>query len=323
MLGERFTVAPGPGDQVWSVENSDDKPNFRRLWQLSPSLREWTLPAGDYPGVKELGQKLYKKAYYEDFEGQIESVPSRFAFSPDGTKLLLAMDIKAKRKDGSTFIYEKAFVVVWDLQEQKPLTLGLRIDDELLSEWQEYPKVSPDSRHTVLIEMSGKKYVYPGASGQHVITLRDLASGEKVAAFGSRWTDQVEFSPDSLFLLGIMNEKTAKDYLKEAAGAAALYELPAGREVQSWKTEPESWGAAAVGPGGKLVASGGEDRMIHVWDVQSGRELASWPAHDGAVTALAFSKDGATLYSGSSDGVLKLWNLPYIRKELAALGLDW
>jgi WD40 repeat protein len=71
------------------------------------------------------------------------------------------------------------------------------------------------------------------------------------------------------------------------------------------------------------VASGGEDRMIHLWDVASGRELVRWPAHDGALTALRFSKDGNTLYSGSRDGALKLWNLPVIRQGLAELGLDW
>ena len=41
------------------------------------------------------------------------------------------------------------------------------------------------------------------------------------------------------------------------------------------------------------------------------------------VTALLFSKDGNTVYSGSQAGALKLWNLPYIRKELRELGLDW
>jgi WD40 repeat protein len=45
--------------------------------------------------------------------------------------------------------------------------------------------------------------------------------------------------------------------------------------------------------------------------------------HEAGVTALAFHPDGNTLVSGSKDGTLKPWNLPYIRKELAALGLDW
>lgn len=79
----------------------------------------------------------------------------------------------------------------------------------------------------------------------------------------------------------------------------------------------------AVSPDGKLLATGGADRTIHLWEVPTGRELAQWEAHDSGVTALAFPPDGKTLVSGGGVGALKLWNLPLIRNELAALGLDW
>jgi WD40 repeat protein len=38
---------------------------------------------------------------------------------------------------------------------------------------------------------------------------------------------------------------------------------------------------------------------------------------------VAFHPDGRTLISGSADGLLRLWDLPAIRHELAAVGLDW
>jgi WD40 repeat protein len=71
------------------------------------------------------------------------------------------------------------------------------------------------------------------------------------------------------------------------------------------------------------VATGGADHTIRVWEIPTARELARWEAHDSAVTALAISPDGATLASGSIQGALKLWNLPAIRRQLAAMGLDW
>jgi WD40 repeat protein len=71
------------------------------------------------------------------------------------------------------------------------------------------------------------------------------------------------------------------------------------------------------------VASGGEDGLIRLRDVESGRELARWQAHDAAVTALTFSPDGTLLASGAADGSLRVWNIPWIRSELAAIGLDW
>ncbi|MFI5456524.1 MAG: WD40 repeat domain-containing protein [Isosphaerales bacterium] len=63
--------------------------------------------------------------------------------------------------------------------------------------------------------------------------------------------------------------------------------------------------------------------MIRLWELPSGRPLARWEAHDADVTALAFRPDGRTLVSGAADGMLKLWDLPSIRRELAAVGLDW
>ena len=66
----------------------------------------------------------------------------------------------------------------------------------------------------------------------------------------------------------------------------------------------------AVSPDGKLLATGGVDRTIHLWEILTGRELARWEAHDSGVTALAFRPDGKTLVSGGGDGALKLRAFP-------------
>jgi WD40 repeat protein len=79
----------------------------------------------------------------------------------------------------------------------------------------------------------------------------------------------------------------------------------------------------SLGPNGRHFASGDDDGTLRLWDADTGRELAHWQAHKAGLTALAFHPDGSTLISGASDGTLKVWNLPYIRKELAVLGLDW
>jgi WD40 repeat protein len=78
----------------------------------------------------------------------------------------------------------------------------------------------------------------------------------------------------------------------------------------------------ALSASGAPLASGGEDRTIRLWDPATVGELARWEAHEAGVTALVFSPDGRTLVSGSADGTIKLWNLPLIRQDLAALGLD-
>ena len=90
-----------------------------------------------------------------------------------------------------------------------------------------------------------------------------------------------------------------------------------------WKGHEGTVLSLAISPDSQMLATGGEDQMIRLWDIPSGRPLARWEGHEGGVTALAFRPDGRGLVSGSSDGVLKLWNLASLRRELAAVGLDW
>lgn len=67
--------------------------------------------------------------------------------------------------------------------------------------------------------------------------------------------------------------------------------------------------ALALSRDGALVAIGGEDGAIHVWDVGAGRE-APIPRSlrcVGGVTALAFSPDGSRLAAGGADGALRVF----------------
>lgn len=64
----------------------------------------------------------------------------------------------------------------------------------------------------------------------------------------------------------------------------------------------------------RILASGGNDQTIKLWDVETGKELATLKGHSSRVGALAFSRDGRTLASGSGDGVIKMWDLSASRE---------
>ena len=67
--------------------------------------------------------------------------------------------------------------------------------------------------------------------------------------------------------------------------------------------------AFAISPDEKLLATGGHDATIRIWDMASGKLLRALVGHSYVITSLAFSPDGKILTSaGSADGTVRLWD---------------
>ncbi|KAF4452098.1 hypothetical protein F53441_5031 [Fusarium austroafricanum] len=65
--------------------------------------------------------------------------------------------------------------------------------------------------------------------------------------------------------------------------------------------------SVAVSPDNQLIASGGHDGTVRIWDMKTGLCRHTLEGHDDGVTSVIFLPDGRSLASGSFDQTIKIW----------------
>ncbi|HEV3256015.1 MAG TPA: LpqB family beta-propeller domain-containing protein [Gemmataceae bacterium] len=97
--------------------------------------------------------------------------------------------------------------------------------------------------------------------------------------------------------------------------------LPAGAVARLGSSQLAHRGnvsCAAFSPDGKILATGGFDNYVRLWDPATGRELQALQ-HFGSVRSLVWAPDGKTLFSSSDGEGVRIWDTPS-GKELRRLG---
>ena len=82
-----------------------------------------------------------------------------------------------------------------------------------------------------------------------------------------------------------------------ADGTVSVYEAASGKVLVRKHPGPSAFHGLAWHPGGKLLAAGGADARIYLFDAGG---------HDDVVTAVAWSPDGATLASTAGGPLIML-----------------
>jgi serine/threonine protein kinase len=64
-------------------------------------------------------------------------------------------------------------------------------------------------------------------------------------------------------------------------------------------------------PDGKILASGGADRKIKLWNTDTGKIIYTLDGHQDVVTAIQFMPNGKILASGGTDRTIRFWDLEH------------
>jgi WD40 repeat protein len=136
-----------------------------------------------------------------------------------------------------------------------------------------------------------------------IIRLWDVAEGKELRQFGQPVTDEVTshnndktlaFSPSGALL---------------AAGGKSIrvWDTATGKEVRSFGLGRRLVSSVAF-IGEQVVASGGGEQEVHLWDVSTGTLQRPHTGHHDRVECVAFAPDGKTIVTGGADRALYLWD---------------
>jgi WD40 repeat protein len=78
--------------------------------------------------------------------------------------------------------------------------------------------------------------------------------------------------------------------------------------------------SVAISPNGKLLASGGDDTKIILWDVESGMQLRTIAGSSTQIESIVFDPKGKNLAAANMDGSVDVWDVESGRKLFSIAG---
>ncbi len=141
-----------------------------------------------------------------------------------------------------------------------------------------------------------------GETSAGLVTVWDIATGRQVLVIGDKESPILKFclSPDGRVLYGCGSKVLEWDATKSGP-PTRKFEAPGQRML-----------SVAVSSDGKMLAAGGSDGEVVIWDTETSARLASLKHGGGAVYCLGFSPASTKLVAAGERGVATVWDIKLV-----------
>jgi RNA polymerase sigma factor (sigma-70 family) len=319
--GDVLVSQPEDPQPTWRLRTTLEVGDETRVLSISPD-GSILAAAGGYKGARLHLWDLTTGKELGNVPAQQQTIRS-VAFSPDGKTL-----VTGGQQPGATKDQTSGLTTVWDVPSLRIARMVGELAPVLLVQFQEDRVITLNTDGSVrVLERTGResrkvelavgetvlaaalspdqKVLAVAQSGDGGIALLDIESGKVVHQLGalSGPPGVLAFSPDGQRLAVALGKGKKGDKVR-------VWDINTGKVIHdAGAGGDKTIHSLAFSPDGKVLATGGDDKIIRLWDTATGKQLSMLRGHDGPVVVLIFSANGRVLITAGEDRTVRLWEM--------------